>query len=212
MWGICFDVSVLGGALCQNVVEYETINDGDTALIINPVKDIEIPIEKILVLDKPPEFVYGDLAIPVAHSELVGKIEKIIWHFKKETCGYYISVNGRKKKTRYYADDLKKLEITKLESLFQELDNIERYNIYDYNIDVIFELSDGSCWSATFFTYENLLSLRKRYQETGECLAGKYFYADKPIFISKIDKELIKDVIKDILYKGGTDAFTKLEA
>ena len=96
--------------------------------------------------------------------------------------------------------------------MFQELDNIERYNIYDYNIDVIFELSDGSCWSATFFTYENLLSLRKRYQETGECLAGKYFYADKPIFISKIDKELIKDVIKDILYKGGTDAFTKLEA
>ena len=25
MWGICFDVSVLGGALCQNVVEYETL-------------------------------------------------------------------------------------------------------------------------------------------------------------------------------------------
>ena len=49
MWGICFDVSVLGGALCQNVVEYETINDGDTALIINPVKDIEIPIEKIRI-------------------------------------------------------------------------------------------------------------------------------------------------------------------
>ena len=34
MWRICFDVSVLGGALCQNVVEYETINDGDTALIM----------------------------------------------------------------------------------------------------------------------------------------------------------------------------------
>ena len=34
MWGICFDISVLGGTLCQNVVEYETINDGDTALIM----------------------------------------------------------------------------------------------------------------------------------------------------------------------------------
>ena len=111
MWGICFDICVLGGTLCQNVVEYETINDGDKALLINPVKDIEIPVEKIHVLNKSPEFVYGDLVMPVVHPELVGKIEKIIWHFKKETCGYYISVNGRKKKTRYYADDLRKIEV-----------------------------------------------------------------------------------------------------
>ena len=111
MWGICFDISVLGGTLCQNVVEYETIDDGDTALLINPVKNIEIPVEKIRVLNKPPEFVYGDLVIPVVHPELVGKIEKIIWHFKKGTCGYHISVNGRKKKTRYYADDLRKIEV-----------------------------------------------------------------------------------------------------
>ena len=111
MWGICFDISVLGGTLCQNVVEYEIINDGGTALLINPVRDIEIPVEKIRVLSKPPEFVYWDLAVPVVHPELVGKIDKIIWHFKKETCSYYISVNGRKKKTRYYADDLRKIEM-----------------------------------------------------------------------------------------------------
>ena len=74
MWGICFDVSVLGGTLCQNVVEYETINDGDTALLINPVKNIEIPVEKIRVLNNPPEFVYGDWVMSVFNTELVGKI------------------------------------------------------------------------------------------------------------------------------------------
>lgn len=69
----------------------------------------------------------------------------------------------------------------------------------DCNSDVIFELSDGSKWCATFFTYQNLLSLSKKNHTTGENLSGKYFYADKPIFISRMDKATIISVIQDIV-------------
>ncbi|MDE6519547.1 MAG: hypothetical protein K2K91_03675 [Ruminococcus sp.] len=86
------------------------------------------------------------------------------------------------------------------------------YNEYDANSDVYFELDDGTKWSATFFTYKNLFNLSKKNQLTGECLAGQYFYADKPIFISKMSKQLIISVLNDII-QTETDlscVFTKI--
>ncbi len=70
---------------------------------------------------------------------------------------------------------------------------------YDENTDVHFELDDGTRWCAQFFTYRNLLSLSEENRNTGECLCGSYFYAHKPIFISKINKEMITSVIEDII-------------
>lgn len=75
----------------------------------------------------------------------------------------------------------------------------DNYDENDENADVHFELDDGTKWCAEFFTYQNLISLSKKNQETGECLAGEYFYADKPIFISKMNKELISSVLNDII-------------
>lgn len=73
------------------------------------------------------------------------------------------------------------------------------YDEYDENSDVHFELSDETKWCAAFYTYQNLLSISKKNQATGECLAGQYFYADKPIFISKMNKELIISTLNDII-------------
>lgn len=75
----------------------------------------------------------------------------------------------------------------------------EMYDEMDENTDVHFELTDGTKWCATFFTYQNLLSISKKNQETGECLSGEYFYAHKPIFISKITRECILRVIENII-------------
>lgn len=50
-----------------------------------------------------------------------------------------------------------------------------------------------------FFTYQNLFSLSKKNHMTSENLSGKYFYADKPIFISRMDKATIISVIQDVV-------------
>ena len=73
------------------------------------------------------------------------------------------------------------------------------YDENDCNSDVVFELSDGSRWVATFYTYQNLNSIANKNKTTGECLCGEYFYADKPIFISKMKKEIIISVLNDII-------------
>lgn len=73
------------------------------------------------------------------------------------------------------------------------------YNENDENSDVYFELNDGTKWCATFITYKNLLSISDKNMATGECLSGQYFYADKPIFISKMNKNLIMSVLDDII-------------
>lgn len=88
----------------------------------------------------------------------------------------------------------------------------DSYNEYDTNSDVHFELDDGTKWYATFFTYQNLFNLSKKNQLTGECLSGQYFYSDKPIFISKMSKQLIISVLNDII-QTETDlscVFTKI--
>ena len=73
------------------------------------------------------------------------------------------------------------------------------YDENDGNADVHFALEDGSEWCAAFYTYQNLRSLSEKNRATGELLAGRYFYADKPIFIEKLDKELIAAVLQDLL-------------
>lgn len=88
----------------------------------------------------------------------------------------------------------------------------EGYDEEDENADVVFELSDGTKWCASFYTYQNLLSLSKKNQMTGEELSGQYFLADKPIFISKMKKELIVSVLNDILRtpRDLSDVFTRV--
>lgn len=89
----------------------------------------------------------------------------------------------------------------------------DRHDEDDSNADVCFELNDGTKWCASFFTYRNLLSLSEKNRTTGECLSGEYFYADKPIFVSKISKELIVSVLNDIIQteKDLSCVFTKLD-
>ncbi|MBQ7782906.1 MAG: hypothetical protein IJ368_02960 [Oscillospiraceae bacterium] len=88
----------------------------------------------------------------------------------------------------------------KIKSLWFEFDEWENgFDESDANTDVHFELDDGTKWCASFYTYQNLLTLSHKNKKTGECLSGEYFYAHKPIFISRISKELIVSVLEDII-------------
>lgn len=51
----------------------------------------------------------------------------------------------------------------------------ENRNEEDNNTDVIVKFDDGSEWIATFFTYQNIISISGKNEKTGECLNGKYF-------------------------------------
>ena len=86
------------------------------------------------------------------------------------------------------------------------------FNPENCNADVHFDLPDGSRWCASFYTYQNLLHLAQKNRETGECLSGQYFYADKPVFIDRMTKERIIAVICDILaeVRNPETVFTKV--
>ena len=78
---------------------------------------------------------------------------------------------------------------------------------YDCNSDVIFELNDGSKWEATFFTYKNIETLRKKNQLSGECLNGTYFCATEMILVSEMSEEVIRAVLKVMLLSGEIEMY-----
>ena len=63
------------------------------------------------------------------------------------------------------------------------------------NSDVIVTMNNGKRFIGTFFTYKNIEYLRQKYEETGECLGGKYFYAADMILIDLINRSEIEKVI-----------------
>lgn len=75
----------------------------------------------------------------------------------------------------------------------------ESYDPYDDNLDVIVTFSDRSRWVATFFTYENINTLRKKDQQTGESMNGAFFWASDMILIDCVNRERIEAVIQYLL-------------
>ncbi len=69
----------------------------------------------------------------------------------------------------------------------------------DDNSDVIVTLGDNSKYVATFFTFDNINTLRTKNQKTGECLGGKFFWASDMLLIDKIERKEITDVIDELI-------------
>lgn len=99
-----------------------------------------------------------------------------------------------------------------IKSIWYEFDNWSGpLDELDNNSDVIFELEDGSKWSASFFTYPNIKTLQKKNQTTEECLSGCYFCATDMILISDLRKETILNVIQHLLLRNEVELYcTKL--
>lgn len=74
----------------------------------------------------------------------------------------------------------------KIKSIWFESDNwVEPFDENDCNMDVIFELNNQTKWVATFFTYQNILTLSQKNKITGELLDGLFFCATDMILIKK---------------------------
>ena len=69
----------------------------------------------------------------------------------------------------------------------------------DVNMDVKVSFSDGSKWEATAFTYKNLQSLWKKNRNTGECMSGRYFWAENMVFVDQIIRQRVTEVVKHLI-------------
>ena len=69
----------------------------------------------------------------------------------------------------------------------------------DQNTDVVVTLATGARYVATFFTYQNIVTLTHKNSLTGEWLGGRYFWATDMLLVDKIDPVLIRRVIDDLI-------------
>jgi hypothetical protein len=67
------------------------------------------------------------------------------------------------------------------------------------NSDVVVTRDDGSIWTATFFSYENIAALRLKNQETGECLNGRYMWATNMILVDEVTRTRVEEVVADLV-------------
>ena len=90
---------------------------------------------------------------------------------------------------------------------FKFLESQDSIDRFDSNSDVVFELNNGSKWGATFFTYQNIETLRKKNQQSGECLNGSYFCAEAMILVSEMSEEVIGAVLQGMLSSGEIEIY-----
>ncbi len=77
--------------------------------------------------------------------------------------------------------------------------DVEPLSSTNDNVDIEVILKDGSRYSGTLFTLENLASLMNRYQGTGECHNGLYFGGCRDmIIVRELTIETIKEVVAHI--------------
>src|SRR5437773_12415829 len=102
--------------------------------------------------------------------------------------------------------------------------NTEKYSIWieaehwapgewtplDDNTDVIVTFEDGARWVASFFSYQNVLSLAKKNRHTGECLGGKYFVATDNILVDEVTRQRIEEVVADLIRCGDFEKYFAL--
>lgn len=105
-----------------------------------------------------------------------------------------------------------KLEIESLWIALETKGFVTAEEAFDQNTDVIVTLSTGERYVATFFTYQNILTLIKKNQISGEWLSGKYFWASDMLLIDSIDRASIEQVVEKLIADGCWPAAFRLIA
>ncbi|QDX94574.1 hypothetical protein EEL32_18130 [Brevibacillus laterosporus] len=84
-------------------------------------------------------------------------------------------------------------------------------DVFDDNTDVIITFSDNTRWIASFFTYQNIESLRKQNQETGEKLHGTFYWSSDMVLIDNTKRETIEKVVNHLIESNWFDMiFSKI--
>jgi hypothetical protein len=85
-------------------------------------------------------------------------------------------------------------------------------NAVNDNVDVEVQVGDGSRWSATFFTLDNIDALFAKNRITGECANGLYLWAADMILVERLDESAIRATV-DALRQSGefSSAFGRID-
>ncbi len=70
------------------------------------------------------------------------------------------------------------------------------------NVDVHVTFPNGESFSAVFFTPQNIETLMKGYEETGECANGLYFWTSDMLIVQKLTEQTICEIIENLLAEG----------
>lgn len=85
-------------------------------------------------------------------------------------------------------------------NIWIEAENINGPRVFeDENTDVIVEMETGEKYIATFFTYKNIETLRKKNIQTGECFSGKYFSASDMLIVDECSRKNIENIISYLI-------------
>ncbi len=70
------------------------------------------------------------------------------------------------------------------------------------NVDMWVTFADGQRWSGTVFTLDEARRLMDRWQDTGECLGGRYFYGWDDLIVRDPGIPAMVRVIDDLVATG----------
>lgn len=70
------------------------------------------------------------------------------------------------------------------------------------NVDVEVIVGDGSRWSATFLTLDEVERLMTRWSETGEALGGRICYGDDLVLLREAGLPFMVDVLDALVESG----------
>lgn len=80
--------------------EYNNFRYGENNFRIKDTISVALP---------EPKYNFGEDVLVKKKEALVGKITDIMWHFSKKEYYYLLSVDGKKKSTRYFENELRKI-------------------------------------------------------------------------------------------------------
>ena len=70
------------------------------------------------------------------------------------------------------------------------------------NVDVQVTFPNGESFSAVFFTLQNIHTLMKHYQKTGEGANGSYFWTSDMLIVQKLTEQTICETVDNLLAEG----------
>ncbi len=65
-------------------------------------------------------------------------------------------------------------------------------------------------WVASFFSYQNILSLAEKNRKSGECLSGKYFVATDMVLVDVVSRERIEAVVAEMVKQNEVERYFAL--
>ncbi len=86
--------------------------------------------------------------------------------------------------------------------LSQDFDPGAVIDYRNHNTDVVVEFASGRRYIATFFTYQNIETIKQQNQNSGDFKNGKYFWANNMLLLDDCSLPSVTIVVEELLEEG----------